>query len=429
MRCILRRVRPETLAAHARATATRTQRPARRFWIFWSASTISQTGDAITALALPLAAIRLLRATPFEISLLTAGTFGAWLLIGLPAGAIVHRWPLRRVQIAADLTRAVVLASVPVAAMAGVLSIAQLVGAAFAVGLASVVFDVANSTFIVSVVSSAELTARNSVTSASTAATQTAGPSVAGLLISLVGAAGAVIFDVASYLVSALLLSRLPGEAAGDHGAEGQPSVRAAVRDGWRYVIDHPVIGPCAAMATAINFVCGGLMALGPVYLVRTLHASFGLVGLLMACEGVGTLVGAACTTTLARRVGSARLLVRATAGGGLCALLIPLAGSGPGLILFAVGMAGFAAGVVVLSILARTHRQDASPAHLLPRVMATVRFVSWGVIPLGAVMAGLLGGAIGLRATIGLYCALALTVPVIGMTTAVGRLRDLGVG
>ena len=153
--------------------------------------------------------------------------------------------------------------------------------------------------------------------------------------------------------------------------------IRTAVRDGWRYVVHHPVIRPCAAMATAVNFVCGGVMALAPVYLVRTLHAPVGLVGVLIASEGVGTLTGAAVTTRLAERFGSARMVLWAGTISGLFALLMPLAGTGIRLLVFAIGNAGFAGGVVVPSILTRTHRQQTTPADLLPRVMATVRFVS----------------------------------------------------
>lgn len=393
------------------------------FWLFWGASAVSLTGDAITAVALPLTAITVLHASSLEVSLLTAAAYAAWLAIGLPAGAIVHRWPLRRVQVAADLVRGAALLSVPVAAWTHVLGIPQLVGVALIVGFASVIFDVANSTFIVSVVGPADLTRRNSLTSGTVAVTQTGGPSLGGLLTQLVGAAGAIVFDVASYAVSALLLSRVPRSEARTQTAG---SIVAAVRDGWRYVVRHPVIGPCAAMATATNFVCGGLLALGPIYLVRTLHVPVGLVGVLMATEGVGTLVGASLTTRLAGRIGSARLLLRAGAVGALFSLLMPVATPGAGVLLFAAGNAGFAAGVVVLSILARTHRQQAAPAELLPRVMATVRFLSWGVIPLGALLAGGLGELVGLRGALAVLCALAFATPAIAALSPVRGLRDL---
>jgi MFS family permease len=393
----------------------------RAFWLFWTASAVSLTGDAITTIALPLTAITVLHASSLQVSLLTAASFTSWLVIGLPAGAIVHRWPLRRVQVAADLFRAVVLVSVPAAAWLDVLSLPQLVLVTLVSGFASVLFDVANSTFMVSVVPREDLTRRNSLTSATVAVTQTAGPSFGGLLVGVAGAANALLVDVASFLASGALLARVPRtEARTDHGLP----VRKAVIDGWRYVVRHPVIGPCAAMATTINFVCGALIALGPLYLVRTLHAPVRIVGVVLAAEGVGTFLGAALTSRLAGRVGSARLLVRATAFGGVCALLMPLASRGVGLLLFAVGYAGFAAGVVVLSILARTNRQEEAPPELLPRVMATVRFVSWGVVPVGALLAGGLADVFSVRFAVAAFCLLSLAVPAIGLLSAPIRSR-----
>jgi MFS family permease len=323
--------------------------------------------------------------------------------------------------VAADLFRAVVLVSVPAAAWLDVLSLPQLVLVTLVSGFASVLFDVANSTFMVSVVPREDLTRRNSLTSATVAVTQTAGPSFGGLLVGVAGAANALLVDVASFLASGALLARVPRtEARTDHGLP----VRKAVIDGWRYVVRHPVIGPCAAMATTINFVCGALIALGPLYLVRTLHAPVRIVGVVLAAEGVGTFLGAALTSRLAGRVGSARLLVRATAFGGVCALLMPLASRGVGLLLFAVGYAGFAAGVVVLSILARTNRQEEAPPELLPRVMATVRFVSWGVVPVGALLAGGLADVFSIRFAVAAFCLLSLAVPAIGLLSAPIRSR-----
>lgn len=396
----------------------------RAFWLFWTASAISMSGDAISLVALPLTAITVLHATSLEVSLLTAANYTAWIVIGLPAGALVHRWPLRRVQVAADLVRAAALASVPIVVWLGALTIVQLVAVALIVGLATVLFDVANSTFIVSVVSREDLTRRNSLTSATVAATQTGGPSLGGLLVGLVGAAGAILFDVGSYLASAALLSRVPrGDEA---GVQELGPIRAAVSEGLRYVIRHPTIGPAAAMAAAVNFVCGALMALGPLFLVRTIHAPVTLVGVLLASEGIGTLAGAAIVPRLVARVGSARLLRTGPLVGAGFALLMPLAESGAALLLFALGSAGFACGVVVLSVIARTHRQEAAPPELLPRVMASVRFLSWGVIPLGAIAAGGLAGVLGIRGSLALFCLCSFAVPAIGFATRIRRLTDL---
>src|SRR5262245_37372542 len=165
-------------------------------------------------------------------------------------------------------------------------------------------------------------------------------------------------------------------------------------------------MGPCMWAATVVNFANGALLALTPVYLVRELGASPGLVGVLIASDGAGTLLGATYVPRLSRQVGTARAIMLASLAGALLALLIPAGHDGVGMVLFAIGNAGFAAGVVVFSVNTRTYRQTASPPELLSRVMATVRFVSWGAIPLGSLVAGSLATWLGVRPALWLTCA-----------------------
>ena len=405
-------------------TAPRQRAAAGVFWRYWTASTVSGLGDAVTAVALPLIAVKALHSSAFQVSLIAAASYVCWLLIGLPAGALVGRLPLRGTQVAMDVIRAVALASVPVAALFGALGLAQLVVVALVVGLAGVVFFVGNTTLLPSIVPADQLTARNSLTSGTDAATQLSGPSLGGVLVQAVGGPVSLLFDVASYLVSAVLLAGLPRPRYAP--APGRGSVLADIAAGLRYVAGHRVMRSCVVAATLVNFVCGALLALAPVFLVRTLGAPIGLVGVLMAAEGAGTLAGAAITPLLARRFGSARALLGAGLVGAVLATLMPLAGPGWGLVLFAAGNAGFAAGVVVLSVLTRTHRQTTTPPELLSRVMATVRFVSWGAIPLGALAAGTLASTLGIRTALAAVCAMAFAAPAVLVASPVRRLRDL---
>jgi MFS family permease len=364
-----------------------------------------------------------LHASAVEVSLVTAAEYVAWIFIGLPAGVLVARLPLRGTQIVMDVVRAAAISAVPLAWWAGKLSVAVLVGAAVVISFANVIFDVGNATFLPAIVGADELESRNSVTSGVEATTQLGGPSLGGLLVQLMGAAPALVIDAMSYLVSAALLGTLPARrspAAVDGRRAGQ------IREGWRYVSRHPLMGPCTLAATLINFVCGALMALAPLYLVRVLGAPAGLVGLLIASEGVGMLVGAAITTRVTARFGSARGLIIAGAVGGLLGLLIPLGHGGPGMITFAIGNAGFAGGVVVLSIIARTFRQLASPPELLSRVVATVRFVSWGAIPVGALLAGVIANESGPRVALWVFCLFSLLTPLMLVLSPVGRRHDL---
>ncbi|QKW18225.1 MFS transporter [Kitasatospora sp. NA04385] len=400
---------------------------AAAFWRYWAATTVSGLGDAVTAIALPLTAVSVLHASGFQVGLVTAAGYVAWLVIGLPAGVLVQRLPLRGTQIAMDLLRAAAIASVPLAAAFGVLGLPHLVAAALLVSFASVVFDVGNSTFLPAVVPPEQLTARNSLTSATHAVNQLAGPSIGGLLVQLLSAATALVTDAVSFLCSAALLRTLPRAAVERPApAADRPSFGAQIREGWRYATRHPVVGPCLAGATCVNFVCGALMAVVPLFLVRTLHAPAGLVGVLMAAEGAGSLLGAALTPRLAARFGTARTLVCGSLFGVAAAPLMPLAPGGAGLLLFALGNAGFGASVVVLSILTRTHRQRTVPAALLPRVMATVRFVSWGAIPVGALAAGGAASLWGARTALALACALTVLSPVVLLSSRLRGARDL---
>jgi MFS family permease len=140
----------------------------------------------------------------------------------------------------------------------------------------------------------------------------------------------------------------------------------------------------------------------------------------------VGSLVGAALTPRLTAAVGSARAILLTGGVGACAALLMPLAGGGARLLLFALGNAGFGAGVVVVSILTRTHRQTSTPPDLLPRVMATVRFVSWGAIPFGALTAGAVSTLWGNRGALWLVCALAFLSPVILLASPLRGARRL---
>jgi MFS family permease len=388
-------------------------RAARWFWRYWAGSTVSGVGDAVTLVALPLLAVLRLHATSFEVSLITAASFCAWILIGLPAGVVVHRLPLRGTQVVMDLIRGVALLSLPLAAFFDVLSLLQVVGVALVVGFATVIFDVGNSTFLPSIVAEDELVARNSLVSASGAGVQLGGPALGGALVQAFGAPLTLLVDVVSYLASAALLRSLPRPPRQQRDST-EPSMQSMIRVGLSFVFHHDVIRPCVITATIVNFVCGGLLALTAVYLVRSLGASAGIVGLLVASEGAGTLLGAAVTPRLSVRYGSARVFRWAATIGAVMALLMPLATGAIGLVLFALGNAGFAAGVVVISILARTHRHTVVPRDLLPRVMATVRFISWGVIPLGALAAGLAASAFGNRRALWLVVMCSLFTPLV---------------
>lgn len=403
---------------------TARRRATSMFWRYWSATAISNVGSAVTTVALPLTAVLVLNASALQVSLVAAANFAAWIVLGLPAGVIVQRVPLRAMQVGMDLIRAVAIGSVPVAWWLGRLTLAQLVLVALVISFANVLFDVSNSTFVPTIVDKADLTARNSLMSGTVAVTQLGGPSLGGVLVQLLSATPTLLVDAVSYLVSAMLLRTLP--AATPHPVKSNPRPTTMIREGWHFVTRHPVMRPCVTVATIVNFVSGGLLALIPVYLVRALHQPPAVVGLLIATEGVGSLIGAGLTTRLTRSMGSARVAFLASGFLVLSALVMPNGHGLSGVLLFGFGNVGIAAATVVFSICARTHRQLASPPDLLSRVMATVRFVSWGVIPVGSLLAGALASALGTHLALWIFCGITCITPIVLLGTPISRLREL---
>jgi len=394
------------------------------FWRWWTAGTSSDLGSAIGGVALPLTALAVLDATPFEMGMIAAAGYVAWLVIGLPAGVIVQRLPLRGTQVGADLIRALAVASIPVAWWLGLLTVAQLVVVALIISFAHVVFFVANTTFLPEIVSRDQLQSRNSLTSGTHATTQLAGPSLGGLAVQFLGAVPTLLIDAVSYLVSAALLRTLP--ARHGHQPDRPTPMGAMIREGWAYVTRHPVMGPAMWSATASNFVNGAYHALFPLYLIRELHAPAAVVGLLLAVDGVGTLIGATLTTRVTNALGTARGLIILGFVEAAGAFVIPAGTGWAAYLAFSVGVLIFAGTGVVFSVTTRTYRQIASPPELLSRVMATVRFVSWGAIPVGGLVAGALAGPLGARTTLLIVAAVAILAPLALLLSPVRNRRDL---
>ncbi len=369
------------------------------------ASTLSGAGSSVTAVAVPLLAITVLHSSTFAVSALSAAGQAGWLLLGLPAGVLIQGLRLQRLQVALDTIRAVAMFSVPIAWALGLLSYWQLIVVALVVGLATVLFSAANSGFINGVVPKTELMSKNSLMTGTDAVISTAGPGLAGLLVQLVGPVIALFVDAVSYLASAVVMRTLPERL---FPPKESSSMLGQIRDGFAYVVRHPVMFPCMLFATTFNFVEGGVNAVAPLYLVRGLGSPALLVGIMLACTGFGAFVGSAIATRVARRVGTARAVLLGALVSAAAVLLLPATWSLQSLPLFALGNFGFAAGGAVGSIVTRTHRMTDSPPDLLSRVMATVRFVSWGVIPIGALVTGAIAVGLGPRLALLIVCALA---------------------
>jgi MFS transporter len=225
-----------------------------------------------------------------------------------------------------------------------------------------------------------------------------AGRSAAGLAADAVGAASALLFNSASFLVSAacLLRIRLPETPA--RPARPSTSVRHEAWLGIRLVARDPYLRPLTLYPAAANLAYTGNLALTVVFLVRVVGLGATAVGLLTAAAAIGGLLGAACARRLARAFGSARALIVTSLGSGLAGLLIPLTAAGPRLACYVAGSAAISGGIVVGNVIIGSFRQAYCPPSMLGRVTASMRFLAYGAVPLGALAAGALGTALGVR-------------------------------
>jgi MFS family permease len=394
----------------------------------WAAETISQIGTQVTLLSLPLAAILTLNATAFEVGLLSSIEYAPFLLVGLPAGVWVDRLRRRPILIAGDLGRAVVLASIPIAYWLDALTLPHLYVAAFVTGICTVFFDVAYQSYLPSLVERRELTEGNAKLEISRSGAQLAGPGIAGALVQILTAPVAIAADAVSYLGSALFVARIrrPEPDVPAPAPEDRPRMRSQIMEGLRYVLGHPLLRPIAACTSLSNLFSAMAAAILILFAVRELGLTAGAIGVALAIGNVGFLVGAFAAERIARRVGIGRTIVGSAVLFGFAGFAYPLATQATAVALLIAGGLLFGFGGVVYNVNQVSLRQAITPGRMQGRMNATMRFMVWGTMPLGALAGGALGGTIGLRPTLWIAAAGGLLAFVPPLFSPVRRLASI---
>jgi MFS family permease len=377
----------------------------RDFQKLWSAQTISQFGDEITQLALPLVAILTLRASPIEIGILGTFQFLPFILLTIPAGVWVDRMRRRPILIGADIGRAILLTSIPIAFVGGWLSMPQLYVVGFFVGCLEVFFDVAYQSYLPAVVERDQLQEGNAKLELSTSASAVIGPGLAGFLVQIFTAPFAMLFDALSYVGSVVLvwLIRRPETFEAPVRPEGEkpPSMRTEAGEGLRYVLRHRYLRNIAACTGTLNLFgnIGGVILL--LYIVDELGINPGTVGLIFAIANIGVLLGALTAERLARWIGIGPSIVWSAFLNAFSLVIVAVAPQdNPVPFLVASGIIG-AGTSVIYNVNQVSLRQAITPERMLGRMNATMRFIVWGTLPIGSLIGGALGAAIGLQATI----------------------------
>ena len=371
------------------------------FMKLWAGQTISALGSVVTRTAIPLVALLVLGAHPFEMALLVVAASLATLLVGFFAGAWVDRLPRRPVLIVTDLLRAALLVSIPVAYVANALRIEQLYVVVFLESCLAAFFDAAYPAYVPSLIGVDRVVEGNGRLATSSSLAEIGGPGLGGGLVQAIGGPLAILVDAISFLISALSLGLIRTAEPARRPREDQAPIRTEIAEGLRLVRQHPILIPLT-IRSVIAHVAGSFYGvLYTIYLVEELHLSPLLLGIVVSAGGVGSLIGSLFAARAIDRFGFGPALIWSAAGASLVGILTPLAG-GPivlaTLMVFIPQLVGDGLqtieGVAELSLI-----QGVVPDRILGRVNATLEVFSHGIAyPLGALLAALLAGWIGVR-------------------------------
>src|SRR5258706_843531 len=272
------------------------------FLKLWVGETISDFGDQMTLLAIPLTAVIVLKASAFEMGLLAAVGTLPTALFSLPVGVWVDRLPRRRTLIVSDAGKAIVLMTVPIAFVLGVLDMPQLYLVAFLSGTFGVFFIVAYQAYLPALVGRPKLVEANGKMNATSSIAQLAGPSVAGVLVQIFTAPMPVVLDAFSFLASLVGVSLIKRP---EPELTPRPrDMRAEISEGMRALLGHPVLRAIVIGAALSILLFSAQLAIFLLYLVRDLALEPSVVGAILAVGGLGALGGAVFAPTLARRIG-----------------------------------------------------------------------------------------------------------------------------
>lgn len=356
------------------------------FWKFWVGQTISNLGSSITLFALPLLVFKI-SGSALNLGIATAANFLPYLLFGLLLGAWMDRSNRKRAMILADLGRALVIASIPIAAALGILTVWWIYAVGFLHSTLTICFEAGQFAAIPALVSRDDLVTANGRIQASYSAASVAGPLLAGLLVTALPVSTLMFVDASSFLVSVASLALVRASFNGALEARKVASLGHDVIEGLRYVLGHPVLRNISAMMALVNFVGTTAGAQLVLFASQRLHADSARIAWMYSASSLGVVLLALLAGPLRRRWSFSAVALGALMAEG--ALTVALAFTR--WYWLALVLWGLAGGLGILfNINTSSLRQAIVPDHLLSRVLSIASVLAWSAIPLGSLLGGL---------------------------------------
>ena len=357
----------------------------RDFWRFWVGETVSAFGSSFTQFAIPLLVFKLTGSAMYLAA--SAALFTVpHLLFGLLIGAWTDRTDRRRLMIVTDLLNAAVVASVPVAAVVGLLSVWWILVVVFLHSTLGIFFEAAAFGAIPSLVEKADLVTANGRIQATFAGSTVLGPLVAGALLVALAVEQLLVVDAVTFLVSAVALSliRRPFNAS---LSPRSTTIRQDIVEGLRYVLRHPVLRNISAMMAIVNFVSVTAIAQLVLLAKQRYAATDPEIGLLFAAGGVGVVLFSLAAGPLRKRWSFGNVALGALMASGLLTVGLAYAPT----FLAAVMLWGLSTGLgTMFNINTGSLRQAIVPNHMLGRIITIAMVLAWSANPLGAISGGI---------------------------------------
>lgn len=412
---------PPLPAAERRGSLLRVSKAFRNFWL---ANAISLLGSQISLVALPLVAVLILHAQAAQMGYLMAAITAPTLFFSLHFGAWVDRRGRRRqTMIVADIGRAALLASIPVAYAFDVLTLEQLYVVGFLVGTLGVLFAVSYTTLLAAITPRERTVEANQIVHGTMAFSFMGGSSAGGALVQALSAPVAVLFDAFSYLGSAFFLRRVDVVEP-----PTEPTAKGHLTGGIRFVRRTPIMLASLVSMATINLFTFAFFALFFLYLSRSLHLRPATIGLVTAVGAVGGIIGAVGVGPLSRRIGIGPSFLLGSFLFPAPLVLVAAAGGPRPLLLAMLFVGQFLSGVGLMAqdIAGNSISQALVPDRLRSRVQGAFGVVNSGTRPVGALLGGWLGSTVGLQETLLAVTACAVLGSVILLRSPIPRLREL---
>ncbi len=375
----------------------------KNFLALWGGQTVSVVGSQMSGLAIPVFAVTFLNINEAQMGYLNAAGTASFLLVGLIAGAWVDRWVKRRVMIFADVIRMVAVALIPILYFTGTIQIWHLFVISGVMGLATVFFDVAYQSFIPFIVSKEQIASANSSLETTNQLSSIAGPAIVGALLTMFKAPVLLIADALSFLVSTLSLSAIRDREE-SKPKEDRNKLRHEIAEGLQFVWNNKIIRAVSFNTATSNLFSTAQFTLLPLVILRDLKISPAGFGLIESIAAVGGLVGAVSAARLSKWIGEGQVIAVSSVLMGVTAFAPAIASGSSQLVAIVILCAGQFLGmftVLTYNITQVSARQRLCPEHLLGRMNSSIRFFVWGVMPIGALLAGVTATAFGIQAVL----------------------------